>query len=32
MAARAEELMQAAASGAELIVRERVHISRWKPI
>jgi len=31
MAARAEELMQAAASGAELIVRERVHISRWRP-
>ena len=32
MAARAEELMQAAGSGAELIVRERVHISRLKPI
>jgi predicted RNase H-like HicB family nuclease len=31
MAARAEELMQSA-SGAELIVRERVHISRLKPI
>ena len=32
MAARAEELMQAAASGAELVVRERAHISRLKPI
>jgi len=32
MAARAEELMQAAASGAELIVRERAHISRLKPV
>ena len=32
LAARAEELLQAAASGAELIVRERVHISRLKPI
>jgi hypothetical protein len=32
MAARAEELMQAAGSGAELIVGERVHISRLKPI
>jgi len=32
MAARAEELMQAAASGAELVVSERVHISRLKPI
>jgi hypothetical protein len=31
LAARAEELMQAAASGAQLIVRERVHISRLKP-
>ena len=31
LAARAEELLQAAASGAELIVRERVHISRLKP-
>lgn len=31
MAARAEELMQAAGSGAELIVGERVHISRLKP-
>ena len=32
MAARAEELMQAAGSGAELVVGERVHISRLKPI
>ena len=32
MAARAEELMQTAASGTELIVRERVHVSRLKPI
>ena len=32
MAARAEELMQAAGSEAELIVGERVHISRLKPI
>lgn len=32
MAARADELMQAAASGAELIVRERAHISRLKPL
>jgi ubiquinone/menaquinone biosynthesis C-methylase UbiE len=32
LAARAEELMQAAASGAELTVRERVHISRLRPI
>ena len=31
MAARAEELMQAAANGAELVVGERVHISRLKP-
>ena len=31
LAARAEELMQAAVSGAELIVRERTHISRLKP-
>jgi len=31
LAARAEELIQAAVSGAELIVRERVHISRLKP-
>jgi len=31
MAAQAEELMQAAGSGAELIVGERVHISRLKP-
>ena len=31
MAARAEELMQAIASGAELIVCERVHISRLSP-
>ena len=31
LAARAEELIQAAVSGAELIVRERVHISRFKP-
>ena len=32
MAERAEELMQAAANGAELVVGERVHISRLKPI
>ena len=32
MAARDEELIQAATSGAELIVGERVHISRLKPI
>ena len=31
LAARAEELMQAAGSGAELIVRERTHISRLRP-
>jgi hypothetical protein len=31
LAARAEELLQAAASGAGLIVRERVHISRLRP-
>ena len=31
LAARAEELMQAAVSGAELILRERTHISRLKP-
>jgi hypothetical protein len=31
LAARAEKLMQAAVSGAELIVRERAHISRFKP-
>jgi predicted RNase H-like HicB family nuclease len=31
MAERAEELMQAAANGAELVVGERVHISRLKP-
>ena len=32
MAERAEELMQAVGSGAELTVGERVHISRLKPI
>ena len=32
LAARAEEQMRAAVSGAELIVRERTHISRLKPI
>jgi hypothetical protein len=32
MAEQAEELMQAAANGAELVVGERVHISRLKPI
>ena len=32
LAERAEELMQAAASGADLIVRERTHISRLRPI
>ena len=31
LAARADELMRAAGSGAELIVRERTHISRLKP-
>ena len=31
LAVRAEELMQAAASGSELIVRERVHIRRLRP-
>jgi hypothetical protein len=31
LAARAEELMRAADSGAELILRERTHISRFKP-
>lgn len=32
LAARAEELMQAEVSGAELIVRERTHISCLRPI
>jgi len=32
MAARAETMMQTAASGAELVVGERVHISCLKPI
>ncbi len=31
LAARAEELMRAAVSGSELIVRERTHISRLRP-
>ena len=31
LAARAEELMRAAASGAELVLSERVHISRLRP-
>ena len=31
LAARAEELMRVAGSGAELIVRERTHISRLRP-
>ncbi len=31
LAARAEERMRAAVSGAELIVRERTHISRLRP-
>jgi hypothetical protein len=31
LSARAEELMQAAGSGAELIVHERTHISRLRP-
>jgi len=31
LAAWAQELMQAADSEAELIVRERAHISRWRP-
>jgi hypothetical protein len=31
LAVRAEELMRAAASGTELILRERAHISRWRP-
>jgi hypothetical protein len=32
LALRAEELMPAAISGAEVIVRERTHISRLRPI
>ena len=32
LAERAEEVMQAATSGAELIIRERTHISRLRPI
>lgn len=32
LAARADELMQAAVSGAELIIRERTHISRLSPM
>ena len=32
LAKRADELMLAAVSGAELIVRERTHISRLRPI
>ncbi len=32
LAERAEELMQATVSNAELIVRERTHISRLRPI
>jgi hypothetical protein len=31
LAVRAEKLMQTAAGGAELIIRERAHISRLKP-
>jgi hypothetical protein len=31
LAARAEEMMQTAVGGAELIVRERTHISRLRP-
>ena len=31
LTARAEELMRAAVSGAELIVHERTHISRLRP-
>ena len=31
LAVRAEDLMDTAASGAELIIRERFHISRLKP-
>jgi hypothetical protein len=31
LAARAEEMMQVAARGAELTLRERIHISRWRP-
>jgi hypothetical protein len=31
LAVRAGEMMQAAASGAELILSERAHISRWRP-
>ena len=31
LAVRAEELMRTAASGAEVIIRERAHISRLKP-
>ena len=32
LAARVEELMQVSASGTELIIRERTHISRLRPI
>ena len=31
LAAHAAELMQAAGSGAEVVVHERIHISRWRP-
>jgi len=31
LAARAEELMQAAGGGAQLIIRERAHLSRLRP-
>lgn len=31
LAARVEELIRGAVPGTELILRERIHISRWKP-
>jgi hypothetical protein len=31
LAMRAAELMQAAGSGAEVVLHERIHISRWRP-
>jgi hypothetical protein len=31
LAAHVAELMQAAGSGAEVVVHERIHISRWRP-
>jgi hypothetical protein len=31
LAARADELIRTAIGGAELVVHERIHISRWRP-